>query len=68
MSELDGCQWIDQNEVGIRLGISPRTLARWRSEKTGPPWVRLGGAIRYRVSDLDAWADDQMVIRPDVGQ
>ena len=35
-----------------RLGLKPRTLARWRWSGTGPVYSRVGGAIRYAASDL----------------
>ena len=41
------------------LNISSSTLRRWRSQRMGPPYVRLGGikgsAIRYRELDLTEW-------------
>lgn len=38
------------------LGISERTLHRWRNEGSGPLFVRLGARrIAYRAGDLDAW-------------
>lgn len=42
------------------MRVAGRTLMRWRVEKTGPPYVKLGtgsggGLVRYRRSDLDAW-------------
>lgn len=37
------------------LGVSPRTLAKWRWEGVGPPFKRVGRAIVYSPDDLDAW-------------
>lgn len=39
------------------LGLAANTLAKKRHFGTGPVFCYLGkgGAIRYRVSDLDAW-------------
>lgn len=35
------------------LGLSPNTLACWRSRKKGPACYRLGGkVVTYEVSDL----------------
>jgi predicted DNA-binding transcriptional regulator AlpA len=39
------------------LGVSRHTLACWRSRGEGPPFVKVGGSVRYRVADLDAWAE-----------
>jgi hypothetical protein len=32
--------------------MSPRTLERWRSERTGPPYLKIRGRILYRVEDV----------------
>ena len=50
---------VDTREAGRRVGLSEKTLRTYRSEKRGPPCVKLGagprGRVRYRVSDLKAW-------------
>lgn len=43
-------------------GSSPKstsTLAQWRSSGVGPSYIKVGGSIRYRRSDLDAWLQSQ---------
>lgn len=35
------------------LQLDPGTLCNWRSCRTGPPFVRVGRAVRYRRSDLE---------------
>jgi predicted DNA-binding transcriptional regulator AlpA len=37
------------------LGISERTLFRWRSSLIGPPFFRVEGRIYYNRSDIDQW-------------
>ncbi len=47
------------------LGLSPWTLAASRLTPPrcdGPPYVRLGRAVRYRLADLDAWLDARCVV------
>lgn len=43
------------------LGVSEAWLARERWKRTGPIYVRVGGAtgraVRYRERDLKAWID-----------
>src|SRR6476660_3774284 len=42
--------------AAIYLRITPRTLARWRTKRIGPPWTRLRwNVVLYRVADLDAF-------------
>ena len=43
-------------EAAARLGLSPRTLDRWRAAGEGPPFHRFGGLVRYRCEDLEARA------------
>jgi predicted DNA-binding transcriptional regulator AlpA len=42
-----------ENEVSARLGLSVRTLQKWRLEGRGPRFVKLGNAVRYDPADLD---------------
>jgi hypothetical protein len=37
-----------------------RTLERWRQTGDGPRFVRVGRAVRYRRSDLDAWLESRV--------
>lgn len=42
------------DEVAERLGISPKSIATWRSEgRDLLPSLKLGNRVRYRASDLD---------------
>lgn len=46
------------------LGVSPRTLANWRTQGIGPAFVRVGkvhSRTLYRVDDLRAWLDANRV-------
>ena len=47
---------LDEREAATRLRLSHRTLQRWRVAGKGPPFHKLGRAIRYAVRDLDAFA------------
>ncbi len=46
------------SEAARRLGVSESLLEKLRvfSPDKSPPFMRIGRAIRYRTSDLDAWA------------
>ena len=41
------------------LQVSTRTLQSWRYRGEGPPYFRMGRLVRYRLSDLAEWLDDQ---------
>lgn len=44
-----------QTDLARRWRISPRTLERWRWERKGPPWLRVGGRVLYRIEDVLAY-------------
>lgn len=47
-------------EAARHLGVSVATLKRWRSNGTGPPYIKFSSSIiRYRESDLDHWILEQ---------
>lgn len=42
------------------LGLSVKTLATWRSTgRHALPFIRCGGRVRYRRSDVNAWLESQ---------
>lgn len=43
----------------VRLGKP--TLERFRTSGAGPEYCQLGGAVRYRKSDLDAWMESRRI-------
>jgi predicted DNA-binding transcriptional regulator AlpA len=56
MSEL-----LDTKQAAAYLGLAQITLAQWRQMDTGPPYVKLGRAVRYDVADLAHWIERQKV-------
>ena len=60
----DGALGIDDDllttpEAAKLLRITPQTLYRHRWEGRGPAFVRIGGKIMYRRSDLSEYAKSQ---------
>ena len=47
-------------EAAARLGLQPSTLEKWRSTGGGPLFVKLGRAVRYRITDLDAFTAERL--------
>lgn len=45
----------NQIELARRWKISPRTLERWRWLKQGPKFLRIGGRVLYRRTDIEAY-------------
>lgn len=55
---------ITEPEAAEYLGVSTGYLSASRlnpPRTDGPPFVRLGRAIRYRPADLDQWLDSRRV-------
>jgi Helix-turn-helix domain len=46
---------LNQIELARRWRISPRTLERWRWLKQGPPYLKIGGRVVYRLADIEAF-------------
>lgn len=51
---------LDQKRVASLLGISTRTLERYRVSGTGPRYVKLGKLVRYLKTDIDAWIEQNI--------
>jgi hypothetical protein len=45
----------DESEEATRLNLSKRTLQAWRTRGDGPPFVKLGRAVRYDPRQTDEW-------------
>ena len=45
------------NEAAEWLGLSPRTLERYRVTGEGPKFRKIGRWVRYTVADLEAWLE-----------
>lgn len=52
---------LDREQAAEELGVATSTMDHWRSSKTGPRYVKVGGLVRYRESDLEAYIERQTV-------
>jgi excisionase family DNA binding protein len=49
-------------QVAEYTGLSVETLAQWRSQRRGIPFVKLSrNCVRYRQVDLDRWLEERIV-------
>jgi hypothetical protein len=62
-------QMLTTDEAAGYLGVAGSTLAGWRTRgQQGPPYIKLVGAVRYRLRDLETWLDKYTVVaREDLG-
>lgn len=56
-AELTAYRLLSMQEAALLLGFPVATLRTWRSRRPGfgPAAVVVGGSVRYRLVDLDAW-------------
>ncbi len=52
---MSNVKHLTAEELAERWNCSGETLARWRSEGHGCRWMRIGGYIRYRLTDVEAY-------------
>ena len=48
---------LNERQAASYLCLRPATLRQWRSRDYGPSYHRLGGAIRYHMSDLEKFLE-----------
>jgi excisionase family DNA binding protein len=49
-------------EVAEQTGLSVETLAQWRSQRRGIPFIKISrNCVRYRQRDLDDWVSERIV-------
>ena len=42
-------------ETAQKIGLSPRTLERWRLIQEGPPFCKLGSRVVYDLQAVEDW-------------
>lgn len=46
---------INENELSQRWGLSVKTLRRWRQEKLGPIFCKMGARVTYLITEIEAY-------------
>jgi excisionase family DNA binding protein len=46
---------LTEDDVAKQLNLSLASLRRWRLEKRGPQFIKVGSLVRYRPEDVEAW-------------
>lgn len=52
-------QFLTPQQVADRYHVALKTVYKWNTNGRGPRLVRIGGSVRYRLSDLVAWETTQ---------
>ena len=52
---------LTEKEVAALTGLQLSTLRHWRTQRVGPPYLKLGrrrqSAVRYSLADVVQWAE-----------
>jgi predicted DNA-binding transcriptional regulator AlpA len=60
---LGNQELLKAEDVAKVTGLSPETLAQWRSQKRGIPFIKISrNCVRYRQTDLDCWLAERTVL------
>jgi Helix-turn-helix domain len=51
---------LSQGQLADRWQMSPRTLERWRWLGEGPPFLKIGGRVVYRLQDIERYEAEQL--------
>ena len=55
VEDLGPVAFVTTQEAARFLALSPHSLECYRANGTGPAFYKFGKAVRYAVTDLDAW-------------
>ena len=59
-------QFLNESSAAKYLGISVKSLQRWRFERRGPAYGKVGGKIvRYSIDDLNQFFEQSRVDHED---
>lgn len=58
--------YLSRTQLAAELGVTTRTISRWRWNRKGPPAHRIAGRVMFKRADVLAWLDQQR--EADAGQ
>ena len=48
-----------EQDIAKKLGVTQRSLQRWRAAGSGPPYIKMVRHVRYKLDDVWEWLDSQ---------
>ena len=51
-------RFLNTREAADYVGLSAKTLVRWRVTGEGPRYIKRSNRVIYEVVDLDAWMEE----------
>ena len=52
-------EYLTPLQVAQLTGFTSKALESMRARRAGPPFLKIGTAVRYRVSDVRAWIETE---------
>lgn len=52
---------LSPQELADRERVALMTVYQWNSRGGGPPFIKTGRLVRYRLSDVEAWEESLLV-------
>lgn len=49
---IETSPFLNEDQLASRWQLKSATLRKWRSQRTGPKYVKVGGRIRYLIDDV----------------
>jgi predicted DNA-binding transcriptional regulator AlpA len=59
--KTSGNEAVNEKRAASILNVSTKTLQAWRFQRRGPSYIKLGRAVRYLLSDLDLFLQNNKV-------
>lgn len=57
----DGRRYLSEKQTAEYLGLSIKTLQRYRIRGIGPKYIKCVGRVLYDRQDIDSWMEQQKV-------
>ncbi len=57
MTSMSTDALLTTKEVANMTGLSRETLAQWRSQRRGIPYLKIGRSVRYALVDVQAYLE-----------
>ena len=56
-------KYLNTQETAYLLGLSKGTLQNMRVMRRGPPYIKIGGSVRYDSQDLHQFMESRKVLK-----
>jgi hypothetical protein len=51
--------YLSRDQLADELGVTTRTISRWRWNRKGPPAHRIAGRVMFKRADVVVWLEQQ---------